>query len=374
MSNSAVKPTIAVIGLGLLGGSICQSLYELNFDAHVIGISSQAATQEALELGIISEAFHYSDLPNLKSTVDLFIFCTPIKHIFSMVDSLAQSPLEWKHGAMVTDVGSTKVEICEHAWKNLGKDRFIGGHPMAGSEKSGLSARDVTLYESALWILTPDESQKTLISNSLLETVIQSLGARLQVLDPLTHDQWLAQVSHLPQLLSTSLSSSTLRHQAQALNVSGPGYRDMTRLALSSFPMWESIVQTNTSEILTSLDYLVQELQKVQHSIKLQDWTELAHLFEQAHESRQQVEIPNKGWSSNLIEVLVSVKDQKGMISKIVVPLTEASLDIRDIQLLKIREGSGGTLSLSFASMQIAEQAVQLLTDHGIIAQVRGKI
>lgn len=368
------QPVIAVVGLGLLGGSICQTLTDLEFDAQIIGVSSPRSTQEALDIGIISQAYQYHEIGQVKVQADLILLCTPIQHIFSMMESLAQSSEPWKPGALVSDVGSTKLEICQKGWQLLGTDRFIGGHPMAGSEKNGLSARDNTLFESALWLLCPSEDQSDLVQGSLLEKVILTLGSRLHCVEAELHDQWLAQVSHLPQLLSSTLSSETFQSLPDSLSVAGPGFRDMSRLALSSYPMWESIFQTNSQQIIQSIQNYIEKLSQVKEIIQSGDWQSMDQLFDHASQGRQQVNIPQKGWSQNLIEVIVRVQDQKGMISKVVVPLTEAGLDIRDIQLLKIREGSGGTLSLSFSSIQQADQAVELLNQIGIQSQIRGII
>lgn len=368
------SPHIAVAGLGLLGASICQTLKDHQFPGKITGISSPSSQAKALEAGIIDAAVNYDEIASLKSEVDLFILCTPIEFIFHLIDLLADPDSPWKEGAMVTDVGSTKSEIVQYALSKLGKDHFIGGHPMAGSEKNGLDARDNTLFESALWLLCPEEDQQTLIEGSLLIEVIENLGSRIHFMDAQTHDQWLAQVSHLPQILSTTLSLQTYDSLQDSISVAGPGYRDMTRLSLSQFPMWDSIFKTNKSKIIESIQSYQDKLDEVKASIEIENWSKVEYIFNQSFEGRQQLNIPQKGWAQNLIEIIVQVRDQKGMISKIVVPLTDAGLDIRDIQLLKIREGSGGTLSLSFGSLQDADQAVKLLEQLSIKSQIRGKI
>lgn len=366
-------PHIAVAGLGLLGASICQTLKDHKFPVKITGVSSPSSLSKALKAELIDNAVNYDEIGHLKSEVDLFILCTPIEFIFDLIDKLAASEHPWKHNSIVTDVGSTKLEIVTFGQDQLGADRFVGGHPMAGSEKSGIEARDSTLFESALWLLCPS-NKHLLPHDSLLVKLIENLGSRIHFMDAETHDQWLAQVSHLPQILSTTLSVQTYDSLQDAISVAGPGYRDMTRLSLSQFPMWDSIFKTNKSMIIQSIQSYQHKLENVKTSIQNENWSDIESIFEQSFEGRQQLNIPNKGWAQNLIEIIVQVQDQKGMISKIVVPLTDAGLDIRDIQLLKIREGSGGTLSLSFASLQDADQAVLVLKKLDIKSKIRGMI
>ncbi len=368
------KPVIAIVGLGLLGASICETLRTRLFPVYIIGISSPNSTKTALEQGLIDESLTYDEISLVKLRVDLVFLCTPIKHIFSMVEKLSESKTPWKEGAIVTDVGSTKSEICQFAWDKLGEQVFIGGHPMAGSEKNGIEARDATLFESALWLLTPSPKQTFVLAESLLFQVINALGSTIHLCDIDDHDEWLAAVSHLPQLLSTQLSVSTFKHFPQAISVAGPGYRDMSRLALSSYPMWQSILETNADKIHYALEKYIDELESLQKSLKTKNWNQVESSFETAYHGRQNLNIPQEGWSNSLIDVIVTVKDQTGMISTIVVPLSDAKLDIRDIQLLKIREGMGGTLRLSFSSIQQAKQAVKLLETLSIQAKLRSEL
>jgi prephenate dehydrogenase len=239
--------TLVIIGTGLIGASFGLAVKKAKLFRNIIGVSSVSAA--AKNLGAIDSA---QSLKEAVPQADMILLAQPIRRILSTITQL--DGLAEPH-ALVTDVGSTKQSICEHAEKHLSGPLFIGGHPMAGKEQRGPEAASADLFQGRPWILTQDHPPLT--------AIIQAIGARPVFLDPAQHDAIVALSSHLPQLLSTSLATY-LAHdelaQTEVPNVAGPGILDMTRLALSSFELWDDILATNHSNIAVALEGMIGQL------------------------------------------------------------------------------------------------------------------
>jgi prephenate dehydrogenase len=246
--------TVVIAGVGLIGGSFALAIRKAGFAGKIIGVSSPATIEKALALGVIDQSMA---LPEAARAADLVYLSQPISQILATLDVL-------KTDALVTDAGSTKAVICEHG-RNL--KRFVGGHPMAGKESRGVEHADADLFRGRPYVLTSHEPQ--------LETWIERFGARLVILDPVQHDQQVAFVSHLPQLLSTTLAS-ILAGKAQ---VAGPAAADLTRLALSPYDIWRDIFATNAEPIDAALGAFIARLEEVRAKLRS---SELEELFSKA--------------------------------------------------------------------------------------------
>ncbi len=363
MSN---LPTITVVGVGLLGSSLLRVLRQRKFPARLAGVSSAATIATAREEGLVDAGWDYSELDTWKGASDLILLCTPIERISTLLGELAASPTPFREGAVVTDVGSTKRELCALGAKLLqgSAATFVGGHPMAGSEKRGIGAGDSSLFESALWIVCPSPGTPE-TRWALLREVIACAGSRRIELEPADHDRLIARVSHLPQSLATILASSVLHTHPEAVPLAGPGFRDMTRLSESSFSMWRDIYRTNRLEILDSLDDFSRELVAFRAALAAGEEPLLEQRFAEGPQLRSGLPLRGKGFSEALVDLIVSVPDQPGSLLAIVEPLTRAGVDIRDLELLKVREGVGGTFRLCLRSLQEATQASALLQADG---------
>jgi prephenate dehydrogenase len=248
--------TIAIAGVGLIGGSFALALRKAGFDGKIIGVSSAATVKKALALGVIDEAM---PLAEAAVAADLIYLSQPISQILATLDVLETD-------ALVTDAGSTKAAICERAGK-LKRGRFVGGHPMAGKESRGVEEADPDLFRGRPYVLTSREPQ--------LEEWIGRIGARLVILDPAQHDQQVAFVSHLPQLLSTALASVLAGKE----NVAGPAAADLTRLALSPYDIWRDIFATNTEPIDAALGTFIARLEEIRTQLR---GSEMEALFSRA--------------------------------------------------------------------------------------------
>lgn len=224
--------------MGLIGGSLGFALKKHSLAARVLGVSSPGTIAKALRLGAIDEGV---TLDEACARADVLVLAQPISAILAMLPGL-HTP------ALVTDVGSTKSAIVAAA---AGLPEFLGGHPMAGKESRGVEHSDPDLFRGRPWILTPVDGSLSAAGSEWL-SVVDHIGARALLLSPEEHDRLVAMSSHLPQLLSTALAASL--EGTEAWRTAGPGLQDMTRLALSSYDIWQDILATNEVEIRAALD------------------------------------------------------------------------------------------------------------------------
>ena len=360
---------ITVVGLGLLGGSFLQALADRKFDAELQGVSSPETLAQAKEAGLIARGWDYAEVDSWKAESDLVVLATPIDRIAELLRAVAASPARMPEGGAVTDVGSTKGEICALAaglFRGEGSPLFVGGHPMTGSEQSGFGARDGSLFESALWLLCPPPGRDV---PGLLASAVDAVGARRVVLDPSEHARHVAWVSHLPQSVATVLAAAVGRHSPESVALSGQGFRDMTRLAESSWPMWRGIFRTNPKALDEAFGKTLGLLGEFREAVASGDFDALEKLFGEGRGLRTSVPKRNKGFANALVDLAVDVTDRPGALLGIVRPLTEAGIDIRDVALLKVREGGGGHFRISFRSTQEALRAQEILAKNGFDAR-----
>jgi len=273
---------IAVVGLGLIGGSLVKSFRRAQPECKIIGVDFQHVITSAREY--LDEAFLPEKLAYALRDTDLVFLAAPIKEILHLLPEVAKAI---RPGALVTDVGSTKSLIVEQAQKHFTGERyFIGGHPMAGREKGGWENADARLFENAAYVLTPASNFPVPLLDSFTR-LLQALGARVVPLDPATHDRVVADISHLPQLLSVALMNFITREGAQhelGLQLTAGGFRDMTRLAASPFEIWKDILAGNRANIRRSLQEFIVALQNLTRDL---DNDDLEPSFEQANRLRQ---------------------------------------------------------------------------------------
>lgn len=244
--------TVAIVGAGLIGGSFALALRRAGFSGGIVGVSSPPAIETALRLGVIDRGV---TLAEACAAAELIYLAGPIHKIINVIPQLDSLV---KPGALVTDAGSTKSRICE-AGALLKNAQFLGGHPMAGKESRGAASAEATLFQGRPYLLTPNTlaELETPAAREFVEWVT-AIGAEPRVLSPELHDRVVAHSSHLPQLLSTTLAATLGAHpDSYAIAAAaGPGLLDSTRLAMSSWEIWNDIVDTNRAEIAGALaDY-----------------------------------------------------------------------------------------------------------------------
>jgi prephenate dehydrogenase len=251
--------TVAIVGVGLIGGSFALALRKAGFSGRILGISSPATLREALSRKVIDAAPPEDEA---LADADVIYLAQPISRILSFLENL---DTRLKPGALVTDAGSTKSAIVA---KGAGMKRgtFLGGHPMAGKHLRGVSAADPDLFVGRTYFLTPtvaDQMERP--AEKDFATWLARIGAHPVIIGAEEHDRLVAMTSHLPQLLSTALAgliSETLPAE-RAQQGAGPGLHDMTRLAGSSWEIWADILSTNSSAVDAALAQYIEELQRM---------------------------------------------------------------------------------------------------------------
>jgi prephenate dehydrogenase len=356
--------------VGLLGGSLGLALKASGFDGTIIGLSSPSNIETARGLGCIDEGYAYDQLGEVVQRADVVFICSPIRAILDCLEKLGGLALP--EGLLVTDVGSTKGEIAEAARSRLPSHvHFIGGHPMAGSEKSGPAAADPYLFQNAIYVLAPPAGQPSDLDTRFAAFLEKYLGCRHVFLDPAVHDTIAAAVSHVPHLLAVALvnlAKQTDDRIPGTLQLAAGGFRDLTRIASAPFPMWRDILTTNEKAIGPMLDECAGILQAMKGQL-LQD--RLAERFEGARLAREQIPVNRKGFINPLHEVLVVAKDQPGIIASISQSLADENINIKDIEVVKVREGEGGTIRLGFDAQSTAARAIDVLARQGFSARER---
>lgn len=263
--------SVAIVGVGLIGGSFALALRKAGFQGRVIGVSSSVTIEKARARGVIDEA---SPLQDAAIRADLIYLAQPIQQILETLGLLGSHA---KKGTLITDAGSTKALICERAADAIQRAKFVGGHPMAGKESRGVEEADADLFRGRPYVLTAREPQ--------FEKWIEAIGARVVILDASEHDRLVALVSHLPQLLSTALAG-VIGEQPGAAKVAGPAAGDLTRLALSPYDIWRDIFATNAVSIDAALGTFIARLESLRVQLRS---PEMERVFDKAASSAREL-------------------------------------------------------------------------------------
>lgn len=354
---------IAILGLGLIGGSFAKALKHANPNISISAFDKDEVLNQALLEKVIDSKL--SDI-NEALSCEIIFLSLPIE--ISLENFKTISP-QLNENQIISDLCSVKGIFVDN-WKTLSsKGTYIGAHPMTGKEKSGYENSDALLFENSVFIVCTENGKNNLYDDYI--NLVKTSGARISLLDPHLHDKITSHVSHLPQLLSVLL----VNHSAQKvdensfLDYAAGGFRDMTRIASSDFSIWESIIKYNKSEILDSIEIFEKQLTSLKDIIKKESYSDIKNLFDNARQLRNEIPINTKGFIDPLFDITVFVKDQPGMISKISTILFENNINIKDIELLKIREGTGGNFKFYFDSESDAVKAKLLIVKAGFNIQ-----
>ena len=273
---------ITIVGTGLIGGSFGLALRRQGFPGVLVGCDRPEVLDAALIRGAIDRGD--TDVTQATQGCDVVVLATPIGGILSTFEKLAPT---LPSSALVTDTGSTKSRLVEHARMVFGAEagiRVLPGHPMAGKEHGGIENADADLFRDAVWLITPigAEQQYTERQREYIE-LLESIGARVIAMDPERHDRLCAWISHLPQMIATALAS-TLRDELgddEAIKeIGGRALREMTRIASSPYSMWRDIALTNSQNIEEALLRFEQQLAHLRENLR---GPGLRELFESAN-------------------------------------------------------------------------------------------
>jgi prephenate dehydrogenase len=338
----------AVVGTGLIGGSIGLALRRRGW--HVTGDDRERASVErALELGAI-------DAIGTDPDAEITFLATPVR----AVADAARVALAATSG-VVTDVGSVKGSIMAA----VTDPRFVGGHPMAGSEQEGVDGADPDLFAGAVWVLTPTASTAD-SAYAKVRSVVRSLGADVVALAPDHHDALVAVVSHVPHLTAASLmhlADERATEHRSLLRLAAGGFRDMTRIASGHPGIWPDICAENRDAIVETLDGLVAALQSVRAVVATDDRAGLLAVLEQARAAR--ANLPSRVASAgDLCEVRVPVPDRAGVLAEVTTLAGALGVNIADLEIAHSSEGDQGVLILLVEALA-AERLRAGLVEHG---------
>jgi len=317
----------AVVGTGLIGGSIGLALRARGW--HVTGRDDDPArSARALGLGAL-------DAVGEDPTAAVTFVATPV----SAIAGEARRALA--HGGVVTDVGGVKAAVVTA----VGHPRFVGGHPMAGSEQEGVEGASADLFEGATWVLTPRVDTDP-AAYTYVRSVVTSLGAEVLALPPERHDDLVATVSHVPHLAAAALmvqAAEGAEEHAALLRLAAGGFRDMTRIAAGHPGIWPDICAENREAIVKALDDLLASLSAMRDLVVLGDRPGLLTALERAREAR--TNLPARFESpAELAEVRVPVPDRPGVLAEVTTLLGELGVNIADIEIAHSSEGNRGVL------------------------------
>lgn len=360
--------TIAFIGLGLIGGSLAKGIKRARPDIRIMAyMRTRSKLEQAKKDGIVDVILDGID-EQLKQC-DLIFLCTPVEYNAQYLSKI-RSYL--KPGALITDVGSTKTDIHKEILRQELTDCFVGGHPMAGSEKTGYENATDHLLENAYYIVTPPEGldqsgsetgnipPKYAENANRIIAVAQTVGAIPLVLDYREHDKVVAAISHLPHLVASSLVNLVKDADSPAgtmKRVAAGGFKDITRIASSSPEMWEQICMTNVEPIADMLERYIGSLQDILSEIKGHQGEAIYKLFEKSRDYRNTITDRAKGSVEPSYAFSVDVADEVGAISTIAVILAAKGISIKNIGINNNRERGEGALKIEFydeASMTAA--------------------
>jgi prephenate dehydrogenase len=320
----------AIVGTGLIGGSIALALRSRGW--HVTGRDrDERAARRALELGALDRI---GDDPDAEIT----FVATPVGSIPGVVEELLATS-----SGLVTDVGSVKGPMLEL----MADPRYVGGHPMAGSELEGVDGARADLFEGATWVLTPVAGTDD-AAYAAIRGVISSFGADVVSIPPERHDTMVAVVSHIPHLTAATLmrlaDQRASEHRA-LLRLAAGGFRDMTRIAAGHPGIWPDICAENRTAILSELDRLVEALTELRDLIDRGRRSELVAILEQAREARLSLPV-RYARPEELAELRVPVPDRTGVLAEITTLATDLDVSIADIEIAHSAEGPQGLLIL----------------------------
>jgi len=358
-------PRVAVLGVGLIGGSIGLAARQ-RLGAEVTGFGRNPATlARAVELGALDRAA--TSLDEACEGADAVFCAGPVGALLEQARAaLAASGPE----TVVTDVGSTKGELVAALG---GDERFIGGHPLAGAETAGVENARADLFEGARWYLTPTDRSSGLLYDRL-QRLVSGLGARPQAIDAGAHDRLLATISHLPHVVANALAAEAaaeLSRDSERLPEVGPSFRDTTRVAGSNPAIWADIFASNRDAVADSVEAVARRLGEAAELIRGGDRDAVAAWHAAAGEDRRRL-LESDLEAGPLRELRIVVANKPGTIAALALALGEAGVNIEDMALYPAPDMTSGAVTLWVAGDEQAARAAALVRELGHTVSVLG--
>ena len=355
---------IGFIGLGLIGGSIAMKIKENEPEASIIATTGRAETvRMAHAMGIID-----NDSPLALADFadcDVIFLCAPVQRNLEYLAGLKDviGP-----NCYITDVGSTKTDIHEEVIRLGLEEHFIGGHPMTGSEKTGIANADPAILVNAYYIITPTAVTPQDVVDQFV-AFVRSLGAIPMILDYRTHDHATAAISHLPHMIAYTLVNLVEDEddsQETTKTIAAGGFKDITRIASSSPVMWQNICLSNRDQLLTLMDSYMEKFGQIRQAVADSDRQEMLSFFQSAKDYRDSIRVPNPSNDCmSIYEIYLDLDDKAGELARVATILADAGISIKNLGIVNNREFEEGVLRVEFYRADAVQDAAQLLRSMG---------
>ena len=363
MAEKALYRCAGIVGTGLIGGSLGLALRAEGAAERVIGYDRDGGMLSlALGCGAVEEAA--ASISELAGECDLIFIAVPVRAI---PDVLAELATVAGPGVTISDVGSVKEHVVERAAEVLpGGCNFIGGHPLAGSEQSGVEFSDPQLFRDAYYVLTPGADCDD-DAYSRLHALLTSIGARVIAMDPRLHDRAVSVISHLPHIMAMALMNLALDRAGEypLLRLAAGGFRDMTRIAASDSGLWLDILMENREAVEESLESCIAAMRRIGELLQEGQEEELVRWMENASSGRQSLAPALRDSLAGYYNVVLAVDDRPGVISDVTLTVGEMGINIADLELVHPLESGQGILRLSINGEDEARQATEALRNKG---------
>ena len=353
---------IGFIGLGLIGGSIAKAIRQFYPNIHIVATSGR---KETVEQALLDNLIHEGclEIGEAFSKCDYIFLCAPVsynaKHLADLKNII-------KNDCIITDVGSTKTDIHQRVIELDMEENFIGGHPMAGSEKTGLANSKSHLIENAYYVITPTSKVPKEAVEDYVE-FIESLKALPLVLDYRQHDYITAAISHLPHLIAAGLVNLVKHNDSEEQymkKVAAGGFKDITRIASSSPVMWEQICMTNHENISDLLGKYINSMKEIKDSLDQVRGQDIYDLFEESRDYRNSITDVSHGPIKKAYALYVDLVDETGGIATVATILACNQINLKNIGIVNNRMFEEAVLKIEFYEEEPCKKAAALLNKH----------
>ncbi len=348
-----------IIGLGLIGGSLSKALRQRLDVLDITAIDKNTGSLlQALEDNSITRGF--TEVNEHVFNSDIIFLCTPVRNTIEYIEGIYKKT---KPECIITDVGSTKVEIINCVDGLPNPPRFIGGHPMTGAEKTGYPSSYPHLFENAYYVLTPSKSTNDDCLDFMIE-LIKGIGGIPVVIDAQVHDRATAGISHVPHIIASALVNLVKEmdcSNGKMQMLAAGGFKDITRIASSSPEIWQNIILSNKEQIEDILHVFINNLSNILQYIKEGREKEIYCFFESAKDFRNTFAEGKKGPISPIYQLTVDVVDKPGIIGEIATILGKSNINIKNINVSHSREFEQGCLIISLPDEKSINRAFNLL-------------
>lgn len=354
--------TFGFIGIGLIGGSVAKALRRVYHGCKII-VYNRGAKPRVMAMNDGTANITVDKVDDTFQECDYIFLCTPVERNVEYLDTLKDII---KKDCIITDVGSVKTNIHESVSKLKMETNFIGGHPMAGSEKTSYEFANDRLLENAYYAVTPTD----VVNKSYIEEytkIISDIGAIPIRITYQEHDRVVAAISHLPHIIASSLVNLVKHNDSDSeymKTIAAGGFKDITRIASSSPEMWEQICMTNNTNISEMLGLYIDDLKTIQNELDTKNGQAINEMISESRDYRDNLDEHNNSIIQRSYSIFCDIIDESGSIATIATILATNGVSIKNIGIIHNREHEEGVLKISFYDEFSANKAIEQLERH----------